>query len=195
VKRIAPPIPESDQPLADPLQQLIRARDKLATVSDAEAIAQFLDISILAKKFKDHAYGAEKKIEILLKITEEGSSSEKMKAIKMLDEIWNSALVRRGMVPSTPTPALPPLPGAMDPLGLPQPVCRVEAVEMTSQRVRMVLGNVPEEPPDHTAPQPRVLPETNHVQESDQDDDYFPDNRDESCNIARAPSGEFGRGK
>lgn len=186
-------LPESDQPLADPLQQLIRERDKLATVSDAEAIAQFLDISILAKKFKDHAYGAEKKIEILLEITEEGSPSEKMKAIKMLDEIWNSALVRRGMVPSAPAQALPP--GAMDPLGLPQPVRRVEAVEMTSQRVRMVLGNVPEEPPDHTAPQPRVLPETNHVQESDQDDEYFPDNRDESCNIARTPSGELGRGK
>ncbi len=182
---------DDESSLEDPLQQLIRERDKLATTADAEAVAQFLDISILAAKFKQHEYGAERKLDILLEITKTGTAGEKMKAVKMLDEIWNAALVRRGMLPSTPTYAA--LPGALDPLGLPHPARRVESVEMTSKSVRMVMGGFPEDRPEHPAPQPRVLPETDHVQESEQDTEYYPDNRDDSCNVARAPTADFGR--
>ncbi|MFH0981828.1 MAG: hypothetical protein V2A79_09845 [Planctomycetota bacterium] len=171
--------------LRDPLAQLLE--EMRTNPDDAAVIAQFLDVGVLTRMFKERGYNAAKKIATLLDIIDKGTHTEKMRAMKMLDEIWEQALVRRGMLGGGT--ALP-LPGGMTPLGLPAPVRRVESVEMTSKRVRMVLGDS-EEPPAFGPPPPRPLPENSHDSETatEEDPEYFPDDRDERCNIARPPSG------
>ena len=190
MRKFPPPQNERPSDLRDPLQQLL---DEMRTnPDDAQTIAQFLDVGVLTRLFKEKNYGAEKKIRVLLDIIDSGTAAEKMKAIKMLDEIWGQALVRRGMLTGTGAPVLP---GQMDPLGLPAPARRVESVEMTSKRVKMVLADPDEEktpPPARQLPEPAHVPETIESDE-ETDTEFYTDNRDESCNIARAPTGEFGK--
>lgn len=180
-----------DADLRDPLAQLLE--DMKTHPDDAAVIAQFLDIAVLTRIFKERKYNAAKKIDTLLDIIKDGTHTEKMRAIKMLDEIWEQALVKRGMLVGGGGQTLP---GGMSPLGLPAPQRRVESVEMTSKRVRMVLGDA-EEPAEHTAPKPRRLQETDDGTEkpSEEDPEYYPDDRDERSNIARPPTGDFAGGR
>lgn len=168
--------------LRDPLAQLLDAMK--TSPDDAAVIAQFLDIAVLTRIFKARKYDAAKKIETLLDILQDGTHTEKMRAMKMLDEIWEQALVRRGMLVGGGGTVLP---GGLTPLGLPAPQ-RVESVEMTTKRVRMVMGDG-EEPLPHAAPAPKPLPENHDDRETEEDPEYYRDERDESCNICRPPSG------
>ena len=189
--------PGNDSPLRNPLAELVEAKEMTPDEERAAARYMFLGVDGVLQVFQEHLYDARRQAEILLEIVEKGSPSEKMKAMDRLERLRNEALVRRGMMVVNPTPVLP---GTMSPLGLPQPR-PIQSVEMTTKRVRMFLGDPAddEERPEHTAPPTRAtLPENSNGQAQevpdDEDAEYFRDAWDESCNIARPPSGDFGRG-
>jgi hypothetical protein len=179
---------KGDDEMADPMQAILQ--QMRTNPEDAAVIGQFLDIGVLVPLFRKHKYGAEKKVEVLLNIIDTGTPTQKMRAIQMLDQIWETALVRRGMLMENSGNVPANLPTG--PVAAPHTVRSIEASQ-TTRRIRMTMNESaqaiaataqpqqPLEEPDHG---PQEKPET---EGQDEDAEYFSDERGINPDIFRPP--------
>lgn len=176
-----------DDPLQNPLKGLLE--DMRANPADAAALVKWDSAQTVVAEFERVGYTIQRKIDTLMEIYNKGTFTQRLQAMDRLDAMKGDAMARvKLMAGLGGVSAL----GSVDPIGLPQSR-QVQSVEMTSKKVRMVIGDVPDET-EHAAPPARQL-EISHVQEGDEDDDYHPDTRDECTNICRPPTGNFGRAR
>lgn len=179
-----------DEGLKDPYESLIA--EMKTNPSDAAALAQFVDASVIVEELAKIKYDVRKKIQILGEIIKTGSNAEKMRAMNALDAIRESSLAHRGIM-VRPNGHVPQ--GSTMPVGLPQ---AVEAVTLSETRRKATvtmrkqydqLGDLPK------TQQP--LKENTNDQtpnESAGDDSYFDDEGDGTDDVFRPSTAEQGRG-
>jgi hypothetical protein len=177
-----------DQELLDPMEQLLL--EMRTNPGDAEVLSQFLDVGILVKIFREMKYSAEERIRRLLDIAKNGTNTESMRAIKLIDETWQTALVRRGMMQGKGG-ALPPALADGSVPGLPKPV---DNIDVTSRAVAETLDELDVDLENETT---QPLQEPNHGKKTEdareQDDGYFADDRSENPSIHRPPTRDHGQ--
>lgn len=181
-----------DDDMQDPVETLLAERRPSA--EDAEYIAEFLDTGALIAMFREGNYNAKSKIARLIQIFDTGTPSQSMQAMKLLDEAWGTALMRRGAL-------MRPIPsgqaGTTEPIGL--PMQQVESVEIATRSVRLSLASAQQyepslqENPDGQAQQAPAQEQESRGDDRDGDDDYFPDERDTQSSIHRPPTRAHGQ--
>jgi len=178
-----PDLPAPTDDMNDPMEQILK--DMRTRPDDALFLAQFLDLSVMARVFQEMGYTAEDRIRRLVQIAKDGSNSESMRAMKILEDMQDTAMTRRGILVGKSPSGMSGLP--TDPVGMPQPIRSIEAEE-TTRRIRTTFDAIPEE---SEVEQP-LLPEIDNGQkEEDEDDEFYEDDRASSVNTHRPPSRSF----
>ena len=164
--------------------------EKETRPTDLAELASYLDPELIVAVFRARKWNALARLNRLIDFAEDGTPSEAMRAIKMIDETWETALVRRGMLMGKSTAQLTGLP--TNPIGMAQPIRSFEATQTTT-RVRATMDAVAGQITD-VAPQPlQEIEDHGKTQGNEEDDSYFNDDRGADANIFRPATTDHGQ--
>lgn len=180
-----------DASLADPYLALVE--DMKTNPEDAAALAEYVDPAVIVAALKKINYDVKRKIEVLGKILEDGTNTEKMRAMRELDTIRETSLAHRGIF----VHGAPDIGGSRDPIGLPQSLESLTLTK-TTQKATLTMRQQYDALPDDRKSQP--LQENPDHDEARQepadrsgDDTYFEDSRGADPNIFRPATTEHGQ--